>query len=176
MDRESILRGLSFVLPKAPNISGSVIQELAVHCVAPSTLLSRVARIPAQALDAVFVDAEGLDATLLLSLFALRDVHPALIIFEAHIARDDYQRDFRRLLLTLADRDYRLDCCKCLKVPPSPWNCSRSGRYNGIAWDPKRVSIALPPANGMHDGDPRRIEGTWAAPTDSDGLVRSGVP
>ena len=112
MDRKSVERGLAAVLPSDANVP-AMVQTVRVRCMAPATLLSSAAHIAPHELDVVVIDAEGLDAKLIRSMFAVSGMRPSVIIFEAHIARNYHQADLRRLLLVLADRGYRLDCCKC---------------------------------------------------------------
>ena len=149
--RSSILRGVHLVVrPKDPEL---YVEKIRVPCYRPDDLL-RMQSVDPRSVDALVVDAEGLDANLVEAFMNGAGVQPALIIFEAHIA--DAQ-SLRVLYATLRRGGYKLDCCGCAtwvvansKDPLTArdlMNASKvkkcdSGR-NAVAWDPRQLDLSV---------------------------------
>merc|ERR1719410_1156390 len=77
------------------HIPNKYIETINVPCVAPQQLFEQP-RSPvghdASAVDALVVDAEGLDGELVLSTLAIKSFRPALVVFEQkHIPRKDLE-------------------------------------------------------------------------------------
>ena len=148
--RSSILRGVHLVVqPKDPEL---YVDTIRVPCHRPDDLLhSRL--VDPRSVNALVVDAEGLDAELVEAFMRISGMQPALIIFEAHIAS---AKQLRVLYARLRRGGYKLDCCGCAPwvvanlmdslTVRNPVNASQlkkcdSGK-NAVAWDPQQLDLA----------------------------------
>ena len=153
MSRESITLGLRQI--KWARRQGSTrapeefILTQQVPCRTPRDVLSSASIAP-QALDALVVDAEGLDAEIVESFLNVsQSARPSVIFFEASVARafSSSRVVFRRLLSTMIHSGYSVRCCLCNGMMPTgtrrlPRSKACDASWNALAWLPSRLQPA----------------------------------
>lgn len=172
LNRASVVRALKFIEElrwarlyggKSAGNPEDYVTGLKVPCETPHDVLAAAGIAPKE-LDALVVDAEGLDAELVEAFVNSSEVRPSLILFEAHVS-NYYAASrliLRRLLASLVHYGYHVRCCSCNGLMPTgarrtPRTRSCDTSVNALAWlpsrlEPERVAVEATGSYGLEWG------------------------